>query len=295
MVLGVCIQVLLMLFGMLLLVLLDWIQLDIVLINIVVNVCDVIEGYGRVIIEVEQVIVVFLVCFVVLMKGDFVVISVIDIGVGIDFVVVDCIFEFFFIIKSVGVGIGFGFSQVFGFVKQLEGEVDVQSQVGVGICFILYLLLVQVREMMEWLVMLLGLQYGYGVCVLVVEDNVDVVEFVVGVLCEFDYNVVFVYNVDEVLVEFEWDVFCFDVVFSDVVMFGMNGLDLVCIICSCLFGFLVIFISGYSELLVWDFGYGFILLCKFYLLKQLVLVMIEVGCCVQVVMVLFQQVVIVVN
>ncbi len=65
------------------------------------------------------------------MKGDFAAISVTDTGAGIDPAVVDRIFEPF-TTKSVGAGTGLGLSQVFGFVKQSEGEVDVQSQAGAG-------------------------------------------------------------------------------------------------------------------------------------------------------------------
>jgi hypothetical protein len=49
------------------------------------------------------------------------------------------IFELFFTTKEIGKGTGLVLSQVFGFAEQLGGEVDVQSSVGAGTTFTIYL------------------------------------------------------------------------------------------------------------------------------------------------------------
>lgn len=54
-------------------------------------------------------------CEVIL--GDYVMICVLDIGIGMSVDMVSYVFEFFFIIKLVGKGSGFGLSMVFGFMK----------------------------------------------------------------------------------------------------------------------------------------------------------------------------------
>ena len=207
-------------------VLLDRTQLDTALINIAVNARDAIDGHGKVTIDVEQLTSVPSVRFAAPMKGNFAAISVSDTGAGIDPSVVDRIFEPFFTTKGVGAGTGLGLSQVFGFVKQSEGEVDVQSQAGVGTRFTLYLPLAQANASIELPTAQPGLLHGHGLCVLVVEDNVDVAEFAVCALRELEYNVVLARNADEALAELERDAARFHVVFSDVVMPGTNGLDL---------------------------------------------------------------------
>lgn len=122
-----------------------------------------------------------------------------------------------------------------------------------------------------------GLVHGHGLCVLVVEDNVDVAEFAVGALRELDYTVVLARNADQALAALEQDAARFHVMFSDVVMPGTNGLDLARNVRSRFPDLPIILTSGYSELLARDPGHGFTLLRKPYSLKQLAAVMTEAG------------------
>ncbi|MHC1651773.1 ATP-binding protein [Stenotrophomonas maltophilia] len=258
-------------------VLLDRTQLDTALINIAVNARDAIDGQGTVTMDVEQVTAVPSIRFAAPMKGAFAAISVTDSGAGIDPTIVDRIFEPFFTTKGVGAGTGLGLSQVFGFVKQSEGEVDVKSEPGVGTRFTLYLPLAHAGASIVRPQPQPGLVHGHGLCVLVVEDNVDVAEFAVGALRELDYNVVLARNADEALAALEQDAARFHVMFSDVVMPGTNGLELARNV-RCQFPDLpIILTSGYSELLARDPGHGFTLLRKPYSLKQLAAVMTEAG------------------
>lgn len=256
-------------------VLLDRTQLDTALINIAVNARDAIDGHGTVTIDVEQVTAVPSVRFAAPLKGDFAAISVTDTGTGIDPGVVDRIFEPFFTTKGIGAGTGLGLSQVFGFVKQSEGEVDVKSEAGVGTRFTLYLPLTRSSETVARPAAQPGLLHGHGLCVLVVEDNVDVAEFAVGALRELDYEVVLARNANEALAELEQDATRFHVMFSDVVMPGTNGLELARHVRDRFPDLPIILTSGYSELLARDPGHGFTLLRKPYSLKQLAVVMTE--------------------
>jgi CheY-like chemotaxis protein len=71
--------------------------------------------------------------------GTFLRLSVADAGIGMDQNVQRKIFEPFFTTKAVGKGTGMGLATVYGIVKQHHGWIEVDSTVGVGTTFTVYL------------------------------------------------------------------------------------------------------------------------------------------------------------
>jgi CheY-like chemotaxis protein len=116
-------------------------QLESALLNLAINARDAMPDGGKLVIETSNV---ELSAHDVrqhqdLEAGQFVRISVSDTGTGMASDVVVRAFDPFFTTKEVGKGTGLGLSQVYGFVKQSKGHLDVQSQPGKGTTITIYL------------------------------------------------------------------------------------------------------------------------------------------------------------
>lgn len=116
-------------------------QLQMVLLNLLFNARDAIEGEGSIRLEVNAV---ELSGEVEGLHGSFVCFDVQDTGQGIEAKVLPRIFEPFFTTKAFGKGTGLGLSQVYGFAKQSNGAICVTSEVGVGTRMRLYLPVAQI-------------------------------------------------------------------------------------------------------------------------------------------------------
>ncbi len=201
-------------------------QLDTALVNMAVNARDAMNGAGNIAIAVRAVPAIPAVRAHPAVAGRYVAISIRDTGIGIDPDQIERIFEPFFTTKGVGQGTGLGLSQVFGFAKQSGGDITVESSPGQGATFTLYLPQVDPPTVQATEPPVEGVADGHGACVLVVEDNIEVGTFTTQSLAELGYVTVWAANAQDALAELAHDAARFDVVFSDVVMPGMNGVAL---------------------------------------------------------------------
>ncbi|MDB5578080.1 MAG: hybrid sensor histidine kinase/response regulator [Bradyrhizobium sp.] len=254
-------------------------QFETALINMAVNARDAMNGEGRLTITVRA---------VPELPGPtadhpvsphgYVAVSVDDTGVGIPHDQLGRIFEPFFTTKEVGQGTGLGLSQVFGFAKQSGGEVVVASEVGRGSTFTLYLPRVSPGRGPQQLAAEDAPSVdASGMSVLVVEDNLEVGTFARDALTELGYAATLVGNAVDALAELTRNASGFDVVFSDVVMPGMTGIDLAKEIRRRHFDLPVVLTSGYSHVLSQSGSFGFELLQKPYSIEQLAHALHKVG------------------
>ncbi|MBV9842968.1 MAG: response regulator [Sphingomonadaceae bacterium] len=113
-------------------------QLENAILNLAVNARDAMAGHGRLLIALDN---------LALddgevgdaAAGDYVRIRVEDVGAGMSAAVLERVFEPFFTTKPAGQGTGLGLSQIFGFVRESQGEVAIRSTEGVGTAVSLYL------------------------------------------------------------------------------------------------------------------------------------------------------------
>jgi CheY-like chemotaxis protein len=163
-----------------------------------------------------------------LTPGDYVLVSIADTGIGMHPDVAAHAFEPFFTTKEVGKGTGLGLSQVYGFVKQSGGHIELDSTPGVGTTFRLYLPRCEdVRRARDSSDEPHASAPTGDETVLVVEDNPEVLELAAATISELGYKVLTASDGRAAL-----DIMrrnrAIDLLFSDVVMpGGMTGFELV--------------------------------------------------------------------
>jgi two-component system NtrC family sensor kinase len=251
-------------------------QFETAMINMAVNARDAMNGQGKLTIAVRPAT--ELRSATTPSKHGYVAVSVADTGVGIPQEQFERIFEPFYTTKQVGQGTGLGLSQVFGFAKQSGGEVVVTSEIGKGSIFTLYL----PRAAGNASIPQMSADDappidGTGMSVLVVEDNIEVGKFATDALAELGYGTTLVDNATHALEELAIGAHRFDVVFTDVVMPGMTGIELAQEIRRHYVGLPVVLASGYSHVLSENGSYGFELLQKPYSIEQLSRVLHRIG------------------
>ncbi|NWD27088.1 PAS domain S-box protein [Pseudomonas yamanorum] len=221
-------------------------QFDTALVNMVVNARDAMAGNGHLTISVSTASWLPSVRAHPVRIADYVTIELADTGSGIPPEKLDAIFEPFYTTKGIGQGTGLGLSQVYGFAKQSGGEILVQSECGKGSEFTLYLPKVEPSAMpvlqdtsTSPIVSNLG--------VLMVEDNADVGLYTSQTLEQMGFHVLWVPDAQSALEALAPNPESFQVVFSDISMPGMSGLELLEAI-EALYPWLpVVLTTGYND------------------------------------------------
>jgi PAS domain S-box-containing protein len=242
----------------------DAAQFETTIVNLTVNARDAMDGEGRLRIRIATVHGLPGIRGHHGSEGAFVAVSVSDTGAGIPPEHLPHIFEPFFTTKEVGKGTGLGLSQVYGFAKQSGGDVEVESAPGEGTTFTLYLPRVSPAAGKREAGGAASDRPDPAIRILVVEDNVQVGEFASQLLEELGHTTTLAPNALKALEILEARQGEFDLVFTDVVMPGMSGIDLAEEVRRLYPGLRVILTSGYSHVLAEQGTHGFELLQKPY-------------------------------
>lgn len=227
-------------------------QLEQVIVNLCVNARDAMPDGGRLTVQTYAVSAseVRRMRSDIMPVADYTALKITDTGIGIPQEILGKIFEPFFTTKEVGKGTGLGLSTVYGIVKQTDGFIFADSEVGHGTSFVVYLPVhhataaapVQAPARVETNADL----WGTGT-ILLVEDEAMVRAVAERALTRQGYKVLMAGNGEEALEVLEREEGAIDLLISDVVMPAMDGPTLVRHARERLPDLKVLFMSGYAE------------------------------------------------
>lgn len=215
-------------------------QIEQVIINLVVNARDAMPKGGRLVLETANV------------DGDaepYVKLTVRDSGVGMAEETAAHIFEPFFTTKASGKGTGLGLSTVYGIVNQSGGRIEVETKVGAGTAFHVFLPALQEGDGQKEKDPTLDTQALRGSeTILLVEDEKAVRDVAMRVLTNYGYSVLPANSAGEALQVCEHvKDGGIDLVLTDMVMPHMTGLEMVNLITAQNPGIKILFMSGYAD------------------------------------------------
>jgi CheY-like chemotaxis protein len=226
-------------------------QLENALLNLALNARDAMPDGGKVTIETAN-------CYLdqayvaplpePVEPGQYVMIAVTDTGIGMDPATRQRAFDPFFTTKGVGKGTGLGLSQVYGFVRQSGGHVNIYSEVGEGTTLKIYLRrysgaedATERRDQAPTTPRAIGSE-----TILVVEDDEALRTYTVDILVELGYGVISAHDGPSALEALGRKQV--DLLFTDVVMpGGMNGRQLADEAVRRRPGLKVLFTTGYTR------------------------------------------------
>jgi len=180
--------------------------------------------------------------------GPHVMVSVADTGIGMASEVQDRIFEPFFTTKETGQGTGLGLAAVYGTVKQLGGYIGVDSHLGRGTTFSLYLPKGARPVLTPQPPASASSHVGHET-ILLVEDESGVRAFVKIALQRFGYHVIEADTAEAALTLLQGHAAPLHLLLTDVVLPGMDGAQLASHVTRARPDARVLFMSGYARTL----------------------------------------------
>jgi two-component system, cell cycle sensor histidine kinase and response regulator CckA len=181
-------------------------------------------------------------------RGEFVVLAISDTGTGMPTELIPKIFDPFFTTKEPGKGTGLGLSVVYGIVKQNNGWIEVESEVGKGTCFKIFFPGYNVSpDESEISESVIANYIGHGEKIFIIEDDPDIRNMVHSTLSNYGYMAMHSHNLKEGLKVFNENQGKFDLVFMDIVLPDGSGIEFYQQLQQLNPELKVLFTSGYAD------------------------------------------------
>ncbi|MDF1613863.1 hybrid sensor histidine kinase/response regulator [Desulfurivibrio dismutans] len=177
--------------------------------------------------------------------GSHVMLAVSDTGSGMDPETQEHIFEPFFTTKEIGTGTGLGLATVYGIIQQHHGSIWVYSEIGGGTVFKIFLPQTAAPDSTQATRVFPDLPGGRET-ILLAEDEAAVRDILKRTLGALGYKVLTARGPAEAEEQFAAEPEI-DLLFTDVIMPGGNGMDLYRRLAAQRSGLKVLFMSGYGE------------------------------------------------
>ncbi|MEO8430842.1 MAG: response regulator [Acidobacteriota bacterium] len=222
-------------------------QIEQVVLNLCVNARDAMPGGGTLTIETRRVRVDGSPGSPARVgPGNYAVLSVSDTGHGIEPDVLPKLFEPFFTTKKLGEGTGLGLSTVYGTVKQSNGDITVETAVGIGSVFRVYLPVIEEATVADATTPAPVERVVGSETILLVEDEEGVRRITSRLLQARGYEVLEAADGLEAIGICERHEGTIDLLITDMMMPRMNGRDLSLRIQTLRPDIRVLFVSGYT-------------------------------------------------
>ena len=180
-------------------------------------------------------------------KGNYVLISVKDSGIGMDEKTKERVFEPFFTTKETGKGTGLGLSMVYGIIKQNGGSIFIDSEPNSGTTFKIYWPATEESSNHSLEDERDNDILAGNETILLVEDDNDVRELVSLALKNFGYNVIEAESGLKAIDLIHESDAAIDLMITDIIMPGINGKELASRLKDNISLNRVLFVSGYSQ------------------------------------------------
>jgi two-component system cell cycle sensor histidine kinase/response regulator CckA len=223
-------------------------QVEQVLMNLAVNARDAMPHGGRLMMETSNVeAAAELARDLDLAPGRYAMLKVTDTGNGIDAITLSHVFEPFFTTKPVGKGTGLGLATAYGIVKQSGGSIQVESEVGRGATFRIYLPVAQGSLSKQQEPTAVEKVAGGTETILIAEDEPDLRELARIFLEGYGYKVLEAANGQQAIQMADAFGGPIDLLLTDVIMPGMSGPQLAVKILGKRPQTKIVYMTGYTD------------------------------------------------